>query len=447
MPWILNLVYLLLLVAVSPVLFYRCLFRKKYRTGWSEKLLGRLPLRESDRPCVWFHAVSVGEVLLLKPIVRELLARRPDCQIVISTTTSTGHDVARKHFPEHTVCYFPLDFSWAVRRAIQRVRPSVIALVELELWPNFILAADRAGVPLVLVNGRISEHSYRGYRRLRPLIRFVLSRFTWLAVQSQTYAERLLNLGAPPSRTLVTGSVKFDGIQSDRQNAKTEELRRAFGLRDHETIFIAGSTHAPEEEIALDSWLAVRARHPELRFILVPRHQERFEEVAQMVQRRGLPLLRRSHCPVTASAPRKAHKLHDADSTPPVLLLDTLGELSGCWGLADIAFVGGSLTRRGGQNMIEPAAYGAAILFGPNTQNFRDVVDLLLSHRAARVVSDGCELTRTLQTLLDDRSQAKTMGRIARELVLSQQGATVKTVELLTRVLPPSPNTAGQRAA
>ena len=168
-----------------------------------------------------------------------------------------------------------------------------------------------------------------------------------------------------------------------------------------------------------------------------------------MIQRRGLPLFRRSRCQgqVPACTPGEASKRHEFGSTPPVLLLDTLGELSGCWGLADIAFVGGSLTRRGGQNMIEPAAYGAAILFGPNTHNFRDVVELLLTHQAAHVVHDGDELTRTLQTLLDDRRRAETTGRIARELVLSQQGATVKTVELLGEVLPPSANTAGQRAA
>ncbi|HID21624.1 MAG TPA: 3-deoxy-D-manno-octulosonic acid transferase, partial [Planctomycetaceae bacterium] len=370
MPWILNLAYLLLLVVLSPLLLYRSLVHKKYRTGWRERLLGRLPLRKSDQACVWFHAVSVGEVLLLRPIVRELLARRPDCHVVISTTTATGCDVARTHFSEHTVCYFPLDFSWAVRRAIRRVRPSVIALVELELWPNFVLAAHRAGVPLVLVNGRMSEHSYRGYRRLRPLIRRVLARFTWLAAQTPTYAQRLLDLGAAPSRTIVTGSVKFDGVQTDRRNTKTAELPRAFGLSDHETVFIAGSTRAPEEEIALESWLAVRATHPELRLILVPRHRERFEEVARMVQHRGLPLLRRSRCQSPSSLQdacraggdqtEPAVDTHSPGSIPPVLLLDTLGELSGCWGLADIAFVGGSLTSRGGQNMIEPAAYGAA---------------------------------------------------------------------------------------
>ncbi len=196
MCWLLNLAYTLLLAILSPVLAYRVLVLGKYRAGWGEKFLGRLPARKSDAECVWFHAVSVGEVLQLQTVVRELAKSRPGWEIWITTTTHTGLAVAREKFPQQHVSFFPLDFSWAVRSAIRRVRPSAIVLVELELWPNFIRAASEAEIPLALINGRISENSFRGYRRIGFLMRNLLRRFELLAVQSETYAERLKELGA-----------------------------------------------------------------------------------------------------------------------------------------------------------------------------------------------------------------------------------------------------------
>jgi len=507
LSWILNLAYAVLLMVVSPVVVYRMLVHGKYRDGWAEKFLGRLPLRNSTRPCIWFHAVSVGEVLQLPRVLEMLAQERPACEFLITTTTHTGLAVARNKFPQHRVCYFPLDFSWAVRRAIRRVRPSAIVLVELELWPNFILQAKRSWIPLALINGRISQHSYSGYRRIRPLMRRLLDCFDSFAVQSETYRERLIELGAAADRIAVTGSIKFDHVQTDRRNSKTEELRRSFGIGDAERVFIAGSTQAPEEELALETYLALRDAHPDLRLVLVPRHQERFDEVAHLVERRGLPLIRRSRtvfatpllspggtfdgspgrepwgpgsspfspspsgaiercrdeqpnrfyrpagatamgAPQTQgsrpglppSAPTGATGAFQTRSQPqpssqPILLLDTLGELAACWGLATIAFVGGSLTKRGGQNMIEPAAYGAAVLFGPNTHNFRDVVEMLLFGDAARVVVDGDDLTAAVRDFLERPDAARRQGCRAQQLVLSQQGATEKTVRRIAQLL------------
>lgn len=435
MPWLLNVAYLMLLAVVSPVLLYRRWVHGKYRDGWAEKLWGRLPERSSSRPCLWLHAVSVGEVLQLRPVMRELLAARPDWEFVITTTTRTGLDVAKKEFSQHTVCYFPLDFSWAVRRAIQRIRPSAVVLVELELWPNFVLAADQLQVPLALINGRVSAKSFRGYRRVRPLLRSLLRRFALLAVQNDEYAKRLLDLGTPSDRLHVTGSIKFDGVQFDRNNPKTHELREFFGIAHNERVFIAGSTQAPEEAIALDTWQNLRREFPELRLILVPRHKERFEEVAQLVLSRGLPLRRRSS-DMSASV----------SSPDEVLLLDTLGELGECWGLADIAFVGGSLTQRGGQNMLEPAAFGAAVLFGPNTWNFRDIVEQLLARQAAQVVPTAAELTAKVRALLADSVAAHELGSRAKAFLLTQQGATGRTVALLLS-LPITTATANRQAA
>ncbi len=450
MPWILNAAYLFLLLAVSPMLLYRRLVYGKYRDGLAQKLLGQLPSRDSSRPCLWLHAVSVGEVLQLRSVLSELQTQLPGWEFVISTTTSTGHAVAEKQFSGHRVCYFPLDFSWSVRRALTRTRPSAVVLVELELWPNFILAVAQAGIPLMLINGRISQHSYCGYRLLRPLIKRLLERFARLAVQTQTYADRFVDLGASADCIQVTGSIKFDRVEKFRQNEKTQELRHAFGLQDDEKIFIAGSTQAPEEQYALQTWLTLVDAHPDLRLILVPRHQERFEEVARLVTGRGLPLVRRSqmirvdHGPNidfsnkdSSSGPNSIDEtLRDrSQEPPPVLLLDTLGELSVCWGLADIAFVGGSLTNRGGQNMIEPAAYGATVLFGPNTKNFRDVVESLLEQNAAQVVSNAADLTCKVQYYLDHPLTAREQGRTAQRIVLSQQGATAKTVAMIMSML------------
>ena len=254
MSWLLNLLYALLLIAGSPVLLYRVIVLGKYRHGLSEKLFGRLPRRGTENFCVWFHAVSVGEVLQLQTIVRQLEATRPDWEIWITTTTHTGHKVAREKFPNHTVCYFPLDFSGSVKNALRRVRPSMIVLVELELWPNFIRAASEKRIPLALVNGRISEASFKGYRRVRFLMRDLLGRFERLAVQSQTYAERLRSLGAPAEKIVVTGSIKFDGVKPDRGNPQTLELRQSFSLNEDDRVFIAGSTQDPEESYALETY-------------------------------------------------------------------------------------------------------------------------------------------------------------------------------------------------
>lgn len=441
LAWLLNVAYLLAAAAVAPLMLFRAFVHGKYRKGWGEKLFGNLPARDNPgRPRIWLHAVSVGEVLQLQPLLRELAEVAPHCEFLISTTTATGHAVAREKFPQHRVCYFPLDFSWAVRRAIDRVEPAAIVLVELELWPNFVFAARRRGIPLGLVNGRIGERSFRGYLRLRPLMRRLLAAFQVLAVQTPEYAGRFLRLGAAPDRILVTGSIKFDGLQADRDNPATRALRDAFGLSETDRLFIAGSTQAPEEELALAAYEALREEHPGLRLMLVPRHKERFEEVARLVRERGFPLLRRTDTRRTGpecaadSPPSSVDRSRPAQ--PPVLLLDTLGELSACWGLAEIAFVGGSLNRRGGQNMMEPAAYGAAVLFGPHTHNFRSVVEMLLADGAARVVRDGGELQGALREYLERPESARSQGARARRLVLAQRGATTRTVEALCAALP-----------
>lgn len=420
--WLLNVVYALLLIVVSPLLLYRSMKLGKYRSGWGQKLFGAVPQLPSnaEHARYWFHAVSVGEVLLLQAVIAELRCREPQSEIVISTTTATGHNVAQEKFPNCSHCYFPLDFTWAVHRAIERIKPTRIVLVELEIWPNFIIEARRAGVPLTLINGRLSERSFRGYSRVTGLIGRVLKYFEHIAAQTQTYADRFIELGADANRVSVTGSVKYDRVETNRSNSRTLALRAAFGLRPDDLVFVAGSTQDPEEQIALNVWRTLRQDFSNLRLILVPRHKERFEDVARMVVSNDCKLIRRSQI-----------KPSSAEDDDAVLLLDTLGELSDCWGLADFAFVGGSLTNRGGQNMIEPAGYGAAVCFGPNTRNFRDVVENLIERDAAIVVADEDALARTLLQWLRDPSSAWKLGQRAQEFVANQRGAASRTVDLL----------------
>ena len=429
MAWTLNLAYMGLLVLVSPILLYKRLVLGKYRTGWSEKLRGRLPSTRQDRRCAWFHAVSVGEVLQLQKVIPQFIAAYPEFDVVLTTTTSTGYELAMKRFPNCLVSYCPLDFSWAVRRAVRRLRPELLVLVELELWPNLIQAAHAAGARLVLINGRVSSKSYHGYRWIRPLMRWLLNRFELLAVQNEVYADRLRKLGANPARLHVTGSIKCDQLVFDRMNEKTLELRRLFRIGENECVLVAGSTQAPEEAIALRCYEKLAAETPNLRLILVPRHPERFREVQQLVESHGWQLIRKSQ-------PSSGEPLRNArPDRKPILLLDTVGDLAACWGLANIAFVGGSLTSRGGQNMMEPAAYGAAVTFGPNTQNFRDVVELLLQEDAAIVISGEGEMLMILQQLLQRPQRTQAMGQRACELVQRQQGATERTLDLLSQLV------------
>lgn len=436
MRYLLNFIYGLLIFAASPLLAYRAIAQHKYRQGWGQKLLGLAPRQSGDRLCVWFHAVSVGEVNLLAPMLSEIARRRPNWRCVVSTTTATGFALANKKYPSLTVFYCPLDFSWAVQAAMRRICPTCLVLTELELWPNLIAAARRHGARVAVINGRLSEQSYRGYRRVRRLLKSALGQLDLIAAQNQEYAERFLALGAPASRVHVTGSLKFDGAQTDRGNAATVRLRQLAGITDDDVVFLAGSTQSGEETAALSAYCALAQEFPRLRLIVVPRHPERFYSVAEELSRTGLAWQRRSRL-----------EAEGADPHSRLLLVDTIGELGAWWGAAHMAFVGGSLSSRGGQNMIEPAAYGAAICFGPNTRNFRDVVAMLLDHQAAVVVHDAEELTAFVSRCLADHDFAERLGRRARSLVASQLGATRRTFELLDPLVASPSASATARAA
>jgi 3-deoxy-D-manno-octulosonic-acid transferase len=423
MPYLLNLVYFALVLVASPWLVYQAIRNGKYREGYAEKLFGRVPLRRGDRPCIWLHAVSVGEVNLLAVLIKELRRRRPEAEIVVSSTTRTGLELARKKYADLTTFYCPLDFSWACRAAVRRLRPSLLVLAELELWPNLIRAADESGVSVAVVNGRLSENSFRGYRRIRWIVQKILARLSLVAVQNEEYAARFRALGCDTDKLVVTGSLKFDGASTDRANPQTSRFASLAGLQPNDVVFLAGSTQVEEEAAAVAAYRALCDEFSQLRLVIVPRHAERFEEVAKFLERSGLPFGRRSQLDANPTASR-------------VLLVDAIGELGAWWGTSHIALVGGSLGSRGGQNMIEPAAYGAAVSFGPNTQNFRDIVAALLGAEAAVVIHDVDELTAFVRRCLTKKAYAADLGERAQRLVLANLGATARTVERLLPLLP-----------
>jgi 3-deoxy-D-manno-octulosonic-acid transferase len=427
LSWLLNGVYLTLMLVALPWILWSAVRHGKYRAGFAQKLLGRVPRREGQQPCAWLHAVSVGEVNLLQTTLDALQRSRPDWELVISTTTRAGYELACRKYSARTVFYCPLDFSWAVRSALGRVQPDLLVLAELELWPNLIRAARQQGAKVAIINGRLSDNSFRGYRRIRPLVASLLRQVNLIAAQNDETAGRFRQLGA--ERVTVTGSLKFDGARTDRGNQQTQALRVLARLQEHDKVFLAGSTQAPEERFAIEVYRALSARYPQLRLILVPRHPQRFEEVAQLLDRSGLPWVRRSRLPHAGDQGADATVAPGA--ARPILLVDTIGELGGWWGLATVGFVGGSFGSRGGQNMLEPAALGVATCFGPNTRNFRDIVGQLLAAGGCERVRDRDHLQRFVCRALEDPRWARELGERARALVLAQQGATARTVELL----------------
>ena len=427
MRYLLDFLYLCTLMLLFPWLLFKSCTTGKYRRGLAAKLFGlsKMPeeLARDPRPRVWFHGVSVGEIHLLRQVVAAFRQRHPEFACVISTTTDTGFDEARQRFPDLAVVYYPFDFSWAVRRTLKTIDPVLIVLAEGELWPNFLSAAKRQAIPVASINGRMSPRSYRNYRRLGGLARWLLGHLDLCAVQTQEYADNLLALGIAPQKVHVTGSVKYDGVSASRGNPKTQELRQLFDVRSEDVIWIAGSTQAPEEEIVLDIFRRLQLTQPNLRLFIVPRQKDRFEEVARLLENSGLPFSRR---PLAAPRlPRSA-----------LILVDTIGELGALWGLADVAFVGGSMDgKRGGQNMIEPAAYGAAVVFGPHVWNFKEPAANLVAIGGAVQINNAMELEVALRRLLDSREERQQRGAIAQRFVLQQQGATARTIALLEGLL------------
>ena len=446
--WLLNAAYLTLIFIASPWLLWSAIKHGKYREGFGQKIFGLVPKRTDDAPCIWLHAVSVGEVNLLSTTLNEIKNCHPDWQLVISTTTKAGYDLAQKKYAsQHTVFYCPIDFSWAARTALRRIRPQLLVLAELELWPNLIQAAKQRGTKVAIINGRMGDKSFRGYHRFRALVGPVLRKLDVIAAQNEEIAERFRRCGAHPSTVTNTGSLKFDGANTDRNNERTTHLKNLAGITASDTVLLFGSTQDPEESYALGIFQSLADQYPNLKLILVPRHPQRFEEVAKLLENNHHPWQRRSQLSETSTD--KPTNSRDATHRrpPKILLVDTIGELGAWWGTATIGFVGGTFGSRGGQNMLEPAAYGVATCFGPNTWNFRDIVAQLRTADGVKVVQDRGELEQFIRYALANPDEAQQLGHRAQQQVLTQQGATRRTVDLLEPLVVSKRNTHPKVAA
>jgi 3-deoxy-D-manno-octulosonic-acid transferase len=389
----------------------------KYLRTFRERM-GRLPaaLDAGGRPSIWVHAVSVGEVLAARELVRALKARLPGHAVFVTTTTETGQEVARRSLTEADGLFFaPFDWAGPVRVVLARLRPRLLVLVETELWPNTIREAKRSGAHVVVVNGRLSPRSFPRYRRVRGVLRTVLREVDLFLMQAEPHAERARLIGAPPERVRVSGNLKFDSHKDPRPTDALVRLVPPGG-----PVWIAGSTVAGEEDLVLDAYIEVRREVEDLRLVIAPRHPERFGSVPPLVERRGLA------CALRTSA---------AGPGAPVLVLDTLGELAGAYALADVVFVGGSLVPSGGHNVLEPAAAGRAVVVGPHMENFQEIADELLAEDALVQVPDAGGLAREVTRLVRDPEAREGLGRRARSVVDRNRGALDRTVDALVGLL------------
>jgi 3-deoxy-D-manno-octulosonic-acid transferase len=420
-----NLALLAVLIMGSPWWLWRMATTQKYREGLLERL-GRVRRLEGQggRPLIWVHAVSVGEVLAVSRLVKTLDAALPEYFVAISTTTRTGQALAREHFGRNRVFYCPLDLPWAVRAYLNALKPRLLVLAETEFWPNLLNGCFRRGIPVAVVNARISDRSWPRYQMLRRLWKPILGRISSVLAQSETDAERLKAIGCRPERVSVAGNLKFDVRATEEAGATRLLKAQAKGLR----LIVAGSTLDGEETALLDVWPQFLEADPQLALVLAPRHPERFAAVAAILRGSKFNWIQRSDWPSERSG---APRVLDPGE---IVLLDTIGELASVYSLAAIAFVGGSLIPAGGHNPLEPAQFGVPIVMGPHYANFRAITDDLRAHHAVRIV-DKENLAKGLLDLLCDRPAAEAMGARALEVFSSQAGVTERTFRALQVVL------------
>jgi 3-deoxy-D-manno-octulosonic-acid transferase len=418
-----SLLLFLALIVSTPWWLLQMLRHGKYRTGWGERL-GRVPqrlLRDPVGPTIWIHAVSVGEVLAISRVVEELKAQLPAWRIVVSTTTDTGQKLARQRFGESNVFYLPLDLPFAVRPFLQALSPKLLVLAESEFWPNLLHWARLSQAAVAVVNARVSDRSLPGYLRFRKLLQPVMQNVGLFLAQSDEDARRLVQIGASADRVHMSGNLKFE-VKLPAKSDIVGQFGGTIGREEIGPVIVAGSTLEGEDAMLLEVFRSVVAEYPGALLVLAPRHPERFSAVAGLLASSGLRFQRRSQW----------------DYSKPIaggiFLLDTIGELVGLYEFADLTFVGGSLVPRGGHNVLEAAQFGKAILVGPHTENFRDVIDIFRRADALRVVTPQ-SLTPAVLQLLENHDERAALGQRAFEVMRSQQGATERTVHALLGLL------------
>jgi 3-deoxy-D-manno-octulosonic-acid transferase len=411
--------------ALAPYWLIKPSARRKVLSAFSERM-GHVASGERSGPAVMIHAVSLGEINATRALVDSLRAERPGLRFIVSVTTETGFARGKELYgaaADVTLVRYPLDFSSAVDRFLDALRPSVVVLLELEVWPNFIRKCASRKIPVLLVNGRVTPGSFKRYKRARPLLGGMFSRLDRVCVQDETYYKRFAELGVLPDRLEITGTMKFDTAQTGERVDGQDELAAALNLPlGEQRLWVCGSTGPGEEELILPVYRQLRDHFNDLHLAIVPRKPERFEEVAALIQSMGFGLIRRSN-------PKSDVR------TPLVILGDTMGELRKFYALADLVFVGRTLVDLGskqhGSDMIEPAALGKAVIVGPYTANFADAMDRFIGVRAIEVVADADGLTDSAARLLSQPAEASRMGAAARKVVLDSRGATARHVKII----------------
>jgi len=374
---------------------------------------------------IWIQAVSVGEVALCRGLIALLKKEFPGRDIVLSTITARGNELAKKLFSnEAVIIYFPLDFSSVVRKVITLMRPKVYIMVETEIWPNVLKELSRSAVPSILINGRISDRSFRQYKLAKPLLAKTLGRIRLFCMQSDTDAARIKEMGAPAGRVRVTGTMKFD-FDAAADDGAARRMRESLGLTEGAELFVAGSTHPGEEEAVVSAYSQLLGEFPKLTLLIAPRHVERAGEVEAVVKRSGLSLARVSALDEPQATSNK----------PRVFILDTIGHLNGAYAIATLVFIGGSLVPHGGQNPIEPASFEKPVIFGPHMSNFRAIAAALLDNAGAVQVKDAQELIDKARALLKDREARLVLGRNARRAIVENRGATGRNLNALKEII------------
>lgn len=421
--WLADAAYLALGL---PILSYRILVKGKDRHGWKERM-GYLPRRDAARPALWVHCVSLGEANLVRSLIDQARIRLPDTDLLVSSTTDTGFERATKLYSDFaSVFRFPLDFSRWINRALDRLAPSAIVLAELETWPNLLELASRRNIPVAIVNGRLTERSFRRYRRVRPLVQPMFRSLSLVCAQDAAIAARFEALGVPADRIRIVPSMKFDTAEVADTVAGAEELAAQLGVHEQTELWVAGGTGDGEERVILDAHRRIRQKRPDARLAIVPRKPERFDEVAETITRMGFRCLRRSKCKLPAA---------QALASDQVVLGDTMGELRKFYSISKVAFVGRSLVPMGGSDMMEAAGLARPVLVGPHTFNFAEPMKVLVEAGAACVVPGEDELAAKVVELLADRGRAEEMGRCGQEAIRANKGGSRQTLDLLCDLL------------
>ena len=421
-----NLLSIFIFIPVVCYHLYRSISRG--RPAALAERFGFIPEEElsgiCNRPVIWLHAVSVGESIAARPLLKALRSRYPGHAILVSNTTETGRGTASS-FPEKDLCiYFPFDFLPAVRRTLDSIRPELVIIMETEIWPNFTREAASRNIPVILANGRISDRSFARYLKFSWFFRHALQLFSRLCMQTETDCERIIAIGAPPGRTVKTGNLKYDIPFRQVDQDEKRHMKGQYTIPDGLLVLMAGSTHAGEEQIVIDTYRKLLPVLDGLFLVLVPRHPERAAEVASLLERAGIPFRRRTALPCSEEFQKGE-----------VLLVDTVGEMMSLYAISDVAFVGGSLVPTGGHNLLEPASLGVASVFGPHMTNFREIAELVLQYGAGVQVDSPEGLTESFRTLIASAELRRVLGLNGLKLMRDNGGATEWHMEIVAEYL------------